>query len=62
MLKMDQELKCPGERRRGAEGVEAIVMTASGCGVTVKEYGHLLRHDPTYAQKAADFGIIQGYQ
>ena len=34
-------------------GVEAIVMTASGCGVTVKEYGHLLRHDPVYAEKAA---------
>ncbi len=28
-------------------------MTASGCGVTVKEYGHLLRHDPAYAEKAA---------
>lgn len=33
-------------------GVEAIVMTASGCGVTVKEYGHLLAHDPKYAEKA----------
>jgi glycolate dehydrogenase iron-sulfur subunit len=33
-------------------GVEAIVMTASGCGVTVKEYGHLLRGDPRYAAKA----------
>lgn len=33
-------------------GAEAIVMTASGCGVTVKEYGHLLRHDPAYAEKA----------
>ena len=33
--------------------VEAIVMNASGCGVTVKEYGHLLRHDPQYADKAA---------
>lgn len=32
--------------------VEAIVMTASGCGVTVKEYGHLLKDDPLYAQKA----------
>jgi glycolate oxidase iron-sulfur subunit len=32
--------------------VEAIVMNASGCGVTVKEYGHLLRHDPAYAEKA----------
>ncbi len=33
--------------------VEAIVMNASGCGVTVKEYGHLLRHDAQYAAKAA---------
>jgi glycolate oxidase iron-sulfur subunit len=32
--------------------VEAIVMNASGCGVTVKEYGHALRHDPDYARKA----------
>lgn len=32
--------------------VEAIVMNASGCGVTVKEYGHLLQHDPAYADKA----------
>ena len=34
-------------------GAEAIVMTASGCGVTVKEYGHLLSHDPVYAVRAA---------
>ncbi|MFN3377105.1 MAG: glycolate oxidase subunit GlcF [Burkholderiaceae bacterium] len=33
-------------------GVEALVMNASGCGVTVKEYGHLLEHDPAYAEKA----------
>jgi glycolate oxidase iron-sulfur subunit len=33
-------------------GVEAIVMTASGCGATVKEYGHLLSGDPRYAEKA----------
>jgi glycolate oxidase iron-sulfur subunit len=33
-------------------GVEAIVMTASGCGVVVKEYAHLLRNDPAYAGKA----------
>jgi glycolate oxidase iron-sulfur subunit len=32
--------------------VEAIVMTASGCGVTVKEYAHLLAHDSAYAEKA----------
>jgi glycolate oxidase iron-sulfur subunit len=34
-------------------GVEAVVMTASGCGTMVKEYGHLLARDPQYAEKAA---------
>jgi glycolate oxidase iron-sulfur subunit len=34
-------------------GVEAIVMNASGCGVTVKEYGHHLKDDAAYAGKAA---------
>ena len=34
------------------EGVEAIVMNASGCGVTVKDYGHILRDDVTYAERA----------
>ncbi|WP_129774929.1 glycolate oxidase subunit GlcF [Peristeroidobacter soli] len=33
-------------------GVEAIVMNASGCGAMVKEYAHLLRDDPRYAEKA----------
>ncbi len=33
-------------------GAEAIVMTASGCGVHVKDYGHLLRDEPEYAAKA----------
>ncbi len=32
--------------------VEAIVMNASGCGVTVREYGHTLARDPAYAEKA----------
>ena len=32
--------------------VEAIVMNASGCGVTVKDYGHALARDPAYADKA----------
>jgi glycolate oxidase iron-sulfur subunit len=32
--------------------VEAVVMNASGCGVTVTEYGHALAHDPLYADKA----------
>lgn len=33
-------------------GAEAIVMTASGCGAMVKEYGELLANDPNYAKKA----------
>lgn len=33
--------------------VEAIAMTASGCGTQVKDYGHLLRDDPDYAERAA---------
>jgi glycolate oxidase iron-sulfur subunit len=35
------------------DGIEAIVMTASGCGVLVKEYGELFQHDPAYADLAA---------
>ncbi len=35
------------------KGCEAIVMTASGCGVTVREYGQLLARDRAYAEKAA---------
>ena len=38
--------------------VEAIVMTASGCGTTVKEYGHLLENDPIYAKKAARISAL----
>jgi len=38
--------------------VEAIVMNASGCGVTVKDYGHALAHDPDYAEKAARIGAL----
>jgi len=41
---------------RGA--VEAIVVTASGCGVTVKDYAHLLAHDPAYAEKAARISAL----
>jgi glycolate oxidase iron-sulfur subunit len=38
--------------------VEAIVMNASGCGVTVREYGHLLQHDADYADKARRIGEL----
>jgi glycolate oxidase iron-sulfur subunit len=33
-------------------GAEAIVVTASGCGVMVKDYGHVMAHDRAYAEKA----------
>ena len=35
------------------QGVEAVVMNASGCGVTVKEYGYIFKDEPAYADKAA---------
>ena len=34
-------------------GCETIVITASGCGAMVKDYGHLLKHDADYAKRAA---------
>ncbi|RUW63762.1 glycolate oxidase subunit GlcF [Mesorhizobium sp. M7A.F.Ca.US.008.03.1.1] len=34
-------------------GLDAIVITASGCGTTIKDYGFMLRLDPAYADKAA---------
>jgi glycolate oxidase iron-sulfur subunit len=36
-----------------AGGLDAIIINASGCGTTVKDYGHMLRLDDAYAQKAA---------
>ena len=39
-------------------GVEALVMTASGCGATVREYGHLLAQDPAYRDKAAKVSAL----
>ena len=36
-----------------AGGLDAIIITASGCGTTIKDYGHMLRLDPVYAEKAA---------
>ena len=42
----------------GRPGVEGILMNASGCGVTVKEYGHILKDDPAYAEKAARISAL----
>ncbi|MGJ7042161.1 glycolate oxidase iron-sulfur subunit [Shinella sp. BE166] len=40
-----------GEVEKG--GLDAIIITASGCGTTIKDYGFMLRLDPAYADKAA---------
>ena len=39
-------------------GAEAIVITASGCGVHVRDYAHLLADDPDYAAKAARVALL----
>jgi glycolate oxidase iron-sulfur subunit len=39
-------------------GAEAIIVTASGCGAHVREYAHLLAHDPVYAAKAARVTLL----
>ena len=40
------------------QGAEAIVITASGCGAMVKDYGYLLRRDAQYAARAARVSAI----
>jgi len=35
-----------------AADVDAVIVTASGCGTTIKDYGHMFRRDPAYADKA----------
>ncbi|MCR9138054.1 MAG: glycolate oxidase subunit GlcF [Alphaproteobacteria bacterium] len=39
-------------------GLDAILITASGCGTTVKDYGYMLRDDPAYAEKAATVSAL----
>ncbi|MGY6706735.1 MAG: glycolate oxidase subunit GlcF [Rhizobiaceae bacterium] len=34
-------------------GLDAVLITASGCGTTIKDYGHMLRLDAAYSEKAA---------
>lgn len=40
-------------REYKGEGLDAIIITASGCGTTIKDYGHMLKDDAAYAEKAA---------
>jgi glycolate oxidase iron-sulfur subunit len=35
--------------------IEAVIVNAAGCGATLKEYGHLLRDDAAFAERAAAF-------
>jgi glycolate oxidase iron-sulfur subunit len=39
-------------------GLDAIAVTAAGCGTTIKDYGFMLRADPIYAEKAARVSAI----
>ncbi|GAB4072886.1 glycolate oxidase subunit GlcF [Ancylobacter sonchi] len=40
------------------EGLDAIIVTTSGCGTTIKDYGHMLRLEPAYAEKAAKVSAL----
>ena len=46
------------EREVAAGGLDAIVVNASGCGTTVKDYGFMLREDSAYAEKAAQISAL----
>lgn len=58
---MGREAEALAAARRNVEawsreieaGLAAIIITASGCGTTIKDYGYMLRDDPLYAEKAA---------
>ncbi len=39
-------------------GLDAIIVTASGCGTTIKDYGFMLREDKAYARKAARISAL----
>jgi glycolate oxidase iron-sulfur subunit len=41
-----------------AAKLDAVIVNAAGCGAAMKEYGHLLRDDPAYAEKAAAFSRL----
>ncbi len=45
-------------REMETEGLDAILVTTSGCGTPIKDYGYMLRLDPAYAEKAARVSAI----
>ena len=44
--------------REMASGLDAIVVTTSGCGTTIKDYGHMLRGEPEWAARAASVSAL----
>jgi glycolate oxidase iron-sulfur subunit len=46
------------EREREQGGLDAVIINASGCGTTIKDYGFMLREDPAYAEKAARIAAL----
>jgi glycolate oxidase iron-sulfur subunit len=40
------------------EGLDGVVFNASGCGVQIKDYGHLLRNDPDWSARAAQIAEL----
>lgn len=64
---MGREEQALGDARRNVDvwtreidngGLDAIIVTASGCGTTIKDYGHMLRLDPAYRDKAAKVSAL----
>ncbi len=51
-------MSTPGRREIEGEGLDAIIITASGCGTTIKDYGFMLRVDPAYAEKAREVSAL----
>lgn len=45
-------------KEMGKGNVDAIIVNASGCGTEVKDYGHLLKDDPDYAERAAKIASL----
>ncbi|KZL05482.1 Lactate utilization protein A [Pseudovibrio axinellae] len=45
-------------KEMAGEGLDAVIITASGCGTTIKDYGFMLRDDPEYAQKAEQISAM----
>ena len=43
---------------KGEDPVDAIIINASGCGTTVKDYGHMLKREPKYAERAAKIAAM----